>query len=328
MSQRLTNITNIPLSLAVWLASDNYQYSDDPKTISVTTLMKSVRQIVLGSRIIPGEALSDISGSINSSLGTAIHDSIEDAWLNNPQKALEALGYPKRVIARIQVNPCVDDITEDTIAVYLEQRTSKQIKGMTVSGKFDFIADGRVEDFKSTGTYSYTARKNDEKYRLQGSLYRWLNPTIITQDDMHINFIFTDWSQAKANQDNKYPQSRILPIKLDLMSYQETESYVSNKIDLIQLHEHSPEEVLPPCSDDDLWRKDPVWKYYKNPQSLGRSTKNFDNYLEAVTRLAEDNNVGLVKEVKGEVVACRYCNAFTICKQKDSLIASGDLIVG
>lgn len=36
---------------------------------------------------------------------------------------------------------------------------------------------------------------------------------------------------------------------------------------------------------------------------------------------------GIVKEVKGQVVACRYCPAFHLCTQKDSYINSGELIV-
>jgi hypothetical protein len=43
--------------------------------------------------------------------------------------------------------------------------------------------------------------------------------------------------------------------------------------------------------------------------------------------MAEDGNVGLVKEVPGQVTACKYCPAFSICSQKDALIAAGDLIL-
>ena len=33
----------------------------------------------------------------------------------------------------------------------------------------------------------------------------------------------------------------------------------------------------------------------------------------------------IVKEIKGGVVACRYCNAFDLCTQKDAYLASGEL---
>ena len=55
------------------------------------------------------------------------------------------------------------------------------------------------------------------------------------------------------------------------------------------------------------------------------AVKNFDNKQDAYIRLAEDGNVGIVKEQPGQVTACKYCSAFSICSQKDQLIAAGDL---
>ena len=42
-------------------------------------------------------------------------------------------------------------------------------------------------------------------------------------------------------------------------------------------------------------------------------------------RLNADGNVGVVLTVPGEAKACKYCKAFSLCSQKDALIASGDL---
>ena len=45
----LQNQTNLPLPLAVWLATDEYQYAKFANEISTTTLLKSLRYII-GSR--------------------------------------------------------------------------------------------------------------------------------------------------------------------------------------------------------------------------------------------------------------------------------------
>ena len=198
----------------------------------------------------------------------------------------------------------------------------------TVSGKFDFIGDGRVEDFKSTSVYTAMRGSNDDKYILQGSIYRWLNPKLVTKDEMAIQFIFTDWSKAKAMQDPKYPQQRIQQKLLPLKSIQETDAFIQRKLSQIDQHWDAPEETIPLCSDEDLWRSEPVFKYYKNPQKTARATKNFDTRQDAYLKLAEDGNVGIVKEVPGQVTACKYCSAFSICSQKDTLIAQGDLLMG
>jgi hypothetical protein len=322
--RKYLNTSSIPLSLSVFLATDNYDR--DSETISVTTLLKPLKQIVLGARVPPEEALIDISAIVSSRLGSAIHDSIERAWLNGHKEAMAALGYPQRVIDNVLVNPEPHELYDGCIPVYLERRSSKVIAGRTVSGKFDFVGEGRLEDFKNTTVFTYTNSSKDDAYVMQGSMYRWLNPDIITADTMAIQYIFTDWSQAQAKSSAKYPPTRTLEKVYRLKSIQETEAFVSNKIRLIDTYWNADESAMPPCTDADLWRKEPQWKYYKNPEKTARSTKNFDNKQDAYIHMAQDGNVGIVKEVPGQVVACKYCPAFAICKQKDALIASGDLI--
>lgn len=319
------NVSAVPLSVAVFLATDNYDH--DEATISATTLIKPVRQIVLGSRVPTTDAVVDLIQRVPSRMGTAIHDAIESAWKTNYAVAMTTLGYPAKIIDKIRINPTPEEVNEDIIPIYLEQRAQKQVGKYLVSGKFDFIGEGRLEDFKSTSTYTAMKGNNDDKYILQGSIYRWLNPTLITQDDMAIQFIFTDWSKMKALSDTKYPQQRIQQKLLPLKSYQETDRYVKNKLTLIDLYWNSPEEEIPFCSDEDLWRSEPVYKYYKNPAKTSRSTKNFDSRQEAHLRLAEDGGVGIVIEQPGQVTACKYCSAFSLCSQKDTLISQGDLLI-
>ena len=319
------NTSSVPLSLAVFLASDNYDY--DAATISVTSLIKPLKQLILGNRVPRTDVALELAQMIPSRIGTSIHDGIEKAWLSNHVNALMLLNYPQRIIERVLVNPTKDQLKPDSIPVYLERRTKKQVGNYTVSGKFDFVHEGRVEDFKTTSTWTAVHNTNDDKYILQGSIYRWLNPDIITKDEMAIQFIFTDWSSAQAKSQPNYPQQRFQERVLPLKSIEETDKFIKNKLSLIDEHKDSPEEALPPCTDEDLWRSAPVFKYYKNPEKTARSTKNFDTKQEAYIRLAEEGGKGLVLEKPGQVTACKYCNAFSICSQKDTLIAQGDLIL-
>jgi hypothetical protein len=143
---------------------------------------------------------------------------------------------------------------------------------------------------------------------------------------MMIHYIFTDW-KASFNNGSDYPSKPVLTQRFPLLSVQATEQYIVNKLDEVNKHMNTPESQLPLCSDDDLWRSEPVYKYYKNPSNIvGRSTKNFSSYTDAARRLNADGNVGVVLTVPGEAKACKYCKAFSLCSQKDALIASGDLI--
>jgi hypothetical protein len=146
---------------------------------------------------------------------------------------------------------------------------------------------------------------------------------------MDIHFIFTDHQASKIKADPSYPKHAFQKQSFPLLSLQETERYIQTKLNQIDKHWDAPEQTIPECTDEDLWRSDPVWKYYKNPEKLtGRSTKNFDNRHDAMLRFVEDKSVGIVLEKPGEVTACKYCPAFQVCGQKDQLIASGDLNIG
>lgn len=322
---KYTNQTGLPLPIAAWLAHDTYDR--EAAGLSATTLMKPTRQIILSSRIPAGEGTVDVSGLIKSRIGTAIHDAIENAWTSDKlQQTLSNLGIPDKVVKRFKVNPESVEEGKPVIPMYLEKRSSREVLGQKITGKFDFIADGRVHDFKFTSTFSYTSGNKDEDYILQGSIYRWLNPDIITDDMMSIIFIFGDWSKNRyLSNKEKYPASQIIARDFVLLPEATVQKFVESKVNELIKCTNLKEEELPLCTDKELWRKEDTFKYYKNPSSTGRSTKNFDNYNEAYLQFIKDGSVGRIDTVKGSVQACLYCSAFTLCSQKDDLIEAGEL---
>lgn len=321
--RKYTNQQALPLAIAVYLATDHYDHEDD--TVSATALLKPTRQLILSKRLPEDMSLVDVSRLLKSRMGTSIHDGIEKAWLHNYRDAMTALGYPQRVIDRVVINPDPDTVTEDQIPVYMEQRSYRDFMGVKISGKFDFVAEGMIEDFKSTGTFTWVNGTKDEDYILQGSIYRWLNPKIVTSDQMRINFIFWDWQGARAKADPKYPKSDVAAKTYQLLSLEQTEAFIRNKLTEIARYQDADEADLPLCTDKELWRSSPTWKYYKNPQNTSRSTKNFDNPQDAYLRLQQDGHIGKVVEVSGDVVACKYCSAFPLCSQAKVLVADGSL---
>ena len=325
---KYTNNNKISLSLAVWLANDLYDYDNTPNTISATTLLNPIKAIVLALQNKDLQKVGDVTTLIPSRMGTAYHDSIEKSWVGkNLKETLESLGYNKAVIDRIKVNPTKEELKDNNIPVYLEQRGKKLIKGYTISGKFDFIADGTLEDFKSTSVYTYIFGSNNAKFIQQGSIYRWIFPELITEDFMRIQYIFTDWKASDAKRDRSYPQSKLLTQKFKLMSIPETELFIGDIISKITTNLPNTQDLLPVCTPIELWQKDDVWKYYKDPSKLKRSTKNFDNALEANTRRVKDGSVGKIVHISGEVVRCKYCNVVDICKQAQGYIQQKLLIL-
>ncbi len=321
---RYRNDTGISLSVAAYLAYDEYDYDDS--AISATALIKPIKPTILSKRVPEQERVVDIAALLKSRIGTSIHDSVERVWTTDRYKhSLKLLGYPEKMINRIVVNP-TEKPNVDSICVYSEIRQKKEIDGFTISGKFDLVIDGRLEDIKSTSTFVYMNQTKVDDYRLQGSIYRWLNPEIITNDYMAIQYIFTDYMPVKAYQDN-YPPAPVIEQKIGLLSLPETEAYIRNKLRQIAKYSDKPEEEIPRCTDEELWRKPPQYKYYKNPDKMTRSTKNFDDLASASRYQMEQNGQGVIVTKPGEVVACKYCPAFSACTQKNEYIADGSLKV-
>lgn len=313
----ITNKNDIPLPLAVWLLGDNYDYQKDPNYISATGLLKPLKQIVMLPKVDSTTLTEDLENFIPRVRGTALHDGIEKAWLdNNYKQAMAKLGLSDAVIARMKVNPKPEELTKDTIPIYIEQRTKRMIDGFTVGGKFDFVASGVIYDFKSTSAYTWVYGTKDEDYKLQGSIYRWLNPDKITEDYIRICFIFTDWQSSMVAQNPKYPKHSIMYKDIPLMSLEETEAWIKNKLKDISKYLDKDESEIPECSDEELWRKEDSFKYYKNPDAT-RATKVFTNLADA-NQFWQVNmhGVGEVRVVKGEVKRCQYCDIAPICKQR------------
>lgn len=319
----ITNTSDISLALAVWLLYDEYDHQDIPNYISATSLMKPLRHIVLGPRVDREAEPVDVADLIARALGKALHDSVEKAWLKGYARSLKLLGHPADVIQRVWINPTDDEVraNNDMIPIYMEQRMFREFRGATIGGKFDMVTDGIIQDAKSTSAYTWLYGGKDEDYQLQMSLYRWLDAAQplpkITEDYGRINFIFTDWQKMSAKSNPKYPQKRVEYKEIPLLSLKDTELWVQTKLALIQKHRNTPEPQIPECSDDDLWLSDPVFKYYGDPtKTSGRSTKNFDTAAEANAFRAEKAK-GIVITVPGEPKRCGYCEAFSICTQKD-----------
>ena len=320
--QSLTNNTGLNLPFAVWLAADDYDFrSNGAKAISATSLLKPVRQILLWERLTPENSQTpDVSDRIAARVGHAFHDSMEKAWVSNYRQALTALGYPTSVIDRVRINPTNEELraSNNIIPVYLEQRGSREIMGYKISGKFDLVMEGELNDTKSTSVYTYIKGGKDEDYKLQGSIYRWIHQDKITSDHITINFIFTDWQRSMAKANDAYPQQRVLSHRVELMSLSQTEHWIRQRIKELEASADLPEDRIPLCSDKDLWRSEPVFKYYANPDKTdGRATKNNETMAEALAYKASKGGKGVIIEHPGKVKACGYCPAFPICSQKD-----------
>lgn len=333
MTFKIKNKNEINLPLSVWLADNDYSSSGNSdqkipegEIISVTTLLKPIRQLVLNKRLKEEDIDIDIIDYASSSMGKALHDSIEHSWKHNYKINLKRLGYSEDFINKIIINPNLNYDFSDKIPVFLEKRFFKKIGKYVISGQVDMIIDYALHDFKSTSTYSYTAGNKDEDYILQGSIYRWLVPNLIINDELTINFIFTDWNKYKIVTLDNYPRNKIESKKFKLLSLIETEKFIKDKLKLLDENLSLNEKDILPCNTKELWQEPSKYKYYSNSSKIGlvgtRANKVFDNQEEANNYLLT-KKVGKIIEFEGKIRACSYCPVFNICSQKDKYLNAG-----
>jgi hypothetical protein len=319
------NQNEFPLTYAVWLAADgDYDLVPEPNVISATSLLRPTRSLVLSKRMMEEKEI-DIDMIVASKLGTAVHASIEKVWGNSEwPDALRALGYPEKAIENIRVNPTKP--LEGMTNVYVEQRNAKEIDGYVVSGKFDFVVDGVIHDLKTTKTYTWIAGSNDEDYRKQASIYRWLNQDIVTEDYFFIDYLFTDWSPLRFIADPKtYPKSRCLGKKYALYSIPETELFIRNKIAELKRYMNAPQSAMPECSRKELWMDPPKFAFYKDPNKTSRATKLFDIEQDAMVHNAQTGGKGLIVKRESQAKRCSFCECIQICEQAERLELEGAL---
>jgi hypothetical protein len=321
----LTNYNNLALPMAVWLAADDYDLADpDSQTVSATGLIRPIKMQILTRRMQQQGAeppAMDIVQNFSSRMGSAFHLAVEMAWLNNLEPALEKLGYSYEVIERIKVNPA--EVSGDDIPVYLEQRTEKELNGWLISGKYDFVLDGEVQDIKSTKVGLYMKSNKEHDFVLQGSIYRWLNPEIITKPTMTVNYIFTDWYPMRALSDSSYPGAPLLSKQIPLLSLGETREYIESRLEQLEALADADQEEMPRCTPRELWQDPSEYKYYSQPPELAsRASKNFREDAGAAYEHQRKKG-GFVVEVPSTPKRCNYCAASAMCQQAAEYRAQG-----
>ena len=318
---KIKNDLNLHPVISVWLAANTYTGGNSETSISATGLLRSTRQQVLQRKAIKedNELEVDISSLMKSKTGTAIHKCIELSWTDPEllKNACQALGWVDSRVNKIHVNP--EEPIEGETNVYFEQRAYKDFNGWRINGEFDCVLNGTVIDFKSTSVYTYINKTKEQDYIKQLSIYRWLNPKLITNDVGIIQYIFTDWNQNYTLSDPTYPKHPFVTIELPLLSLREVEDFISKSLRNIDYYTENLDK-LPLCDDHTLMVSE-VWQYFKDPNA-SRATKNFSSKIEAMTYMAS-KGTGIVKKKIQEPKGCNYCNCKHMCSQYKNFVNMG-----
>ena len=268
------------------------EYSKGKADYSVTEILKSPKQIVLGKRHWT-DLEEDVSDRVKAWIGTSVHK----ALAKSDQKQS---------------------------GIVSEGRLSIPVGWFTLSGEADYYDSETktIADYKTTSVYSWIYESRNTDFELQLNLYAYLfRYHGFEVERLQIVYIFTDWSKTKSKRELNYPESPIMVKEFPLWKQEAIEEYLTDRITKIDLANTS--KTLPDCTPEERWEKPASWAIFKPGNK--RATKVCNSEQEAHEYL--DTNKGKFEIVyrPGESTRCKeYCNLLAFCEQGQKLIGGSD----
>lgn len=265
----LTNKLNLPQSVV--LAVQNDPYTRGNSDISVTQLIAPPYQRKLRQEV---EVIEDVAERLFSLYGQIAHGILERAGLK----------------ANLDI----------------EHRLYTECNGWTVSGQYDLIDDGILQDYKFTTVWSVKGDEPKDEWTQQLNLLRVLaHDNGINIRGLRIIALLRDWSKKQAKRDPEYPQLPVVTVDIPMWDLTDAVSYMVSRV---ALHQHANPE---PCSDSDRWAKPPVYALMKKGGK--RAMKLFNSHEEADAAASKGSDL-YVERRPGEYTRCEsYCNVAHGC---------------
>ena len=209
-----------------------------------------------------------------------------------------------------------------------EERLFMEVDGVTLSGSIDLqqhVKGGvALKDYKFTSVWAVMNDKPEWEQQL--NVYAWMVHKIkgVSIKGLQICAILRDWSTRKAQTESGYPQAQIQMVDIPVWSFDKTEKYVHERI---ELHKESKvqadwDEELPECTDEERWMRTTTYAVKKEGRKS--AVRVFDSEEDAVKLIeeSEDKKKLSVEVRKGEPVRCtgNYCGVNKWCSQYQSYL--------
>lgn len=314
----LTNRLGLPQAIVDAVKNDPYTKGESD--ISVTQLIQPPYQRKLR---LETEVVEDVLDRIWSLVGQVGHGIVERAypeayedegilWIKikdyftklgiwgEVAEVLERKGYtmPQALSAYE---------THRKHGVVAEKRLFTKSRGWTVSGQFDVIDNGHLQDYKFTSVWSVLGDTKGEWVNQLNLLRLLAIREGIQVKRLGILAILRDWSKAKSKQAD-YPKHQIVPIEIPMWSVAQAEAYLDERVAAHQ--EANP----PPCTDDERWKREDVFAVMRSGRKS--AIKLHDTRTAAASQAFELGTGYSVEHRPGSFFRCQeYCNVAHNCPQ-------------
>lgn len=266
----LTNNHNLPDWLYKTVKHLRDKYDPGEADYSTTRLLLPPLIVHLESQY---ETSQDLTEALPSFIGTALHDSIEEALENDSRYIVERRFYKDIDVDGItyKIGGKID--LYDTETQVLSDAKVSSIYKFLFGDKFDYVA--------------------------QGSINRWLMEPDYPVSEFRINAIPKDWRNKESLYNSEYPNYPFQEIPLELWPIEETKEFVRNKIREFQAD--NPRY----CTQEEMWYRPGKVAVMRKGQK--KAVKLFDSLEEANIYAMTGKNM-YVEERKGEYKRCEsYC---------------------
>jgi hypothetical protein len=281
---KLTNKLGLPASIVAAVLND--PYTNGGASISVTKLLSPAYQYQLLTKH-AAELEEDVADRIWSLMGQVGHGILERMPIDAATSVAE-----QRIFMP---------------ATYI----GLDMPDFTISGAFDLLEAGCINDFKFTTVWS---RDGKIEWEQQLNMLRLLCQYHYEQtgdrrfiaDRLRIIAIYRDWQKAKAKVTKDYPQTQVESLEIPVWPLEVTREYMRKRVLL-----HTSSEP-PVCTDDERWMRPPVFALMK----AGRKSavKLYDNKAEADAAAAAAGKGHTVIARPVEYPRCEsYCTAAKFC---------------
>ena len=288
---KITNKLGLPQAMVEAVSTSEHNAEGN---LSATTLLKSIREIVLAKRHW-NELEDDVSNRVWSIFGQAVH------------KVLE----------------------RETETSFTEEFLKVNLGSVNITGRIDSydMQDHKVTDYKTCSVWKI--KFNDfSDWEKQGLIYAWLlKKNGFECKSCEFIAMLKDHSATEARRDPSYPQLPIYVYRFDITDekLKEIENYIGAKVKAYIEAINLADEDLPPCTDEERWASPNKWAVMKE----GRKTaiRLLDSEDEAKAYI--DNNqldkkhyiefrAGASRKCQDYCSVCQFCDFWKNMQNENS----------
>lgn len=217
----------------------------------------------------------------------------------------------------------IGNIVEKRIGLNLEVGDTM----VHLHGKPDWYGteERKETDYKFTSVWSYICGDHEE-HKAQLNVNAFLLRNVLGQkvEALQNLYMFRDWKKQDAARIPNYPKEQVLVVPCEVWTDERVLEYIRDRISAHIENNPRKDEDLTPCTPEERWEAEPLFKIIKinpktgEPQKVSkyrsRDKKECEDWVEVETKKKDEKFI--IRESKGFPKKCaEFCEISRYCIQ-------------